>query len=85
MDFRKTIRTAVGKNGRGIEIGASYSPILPKAEGYKTLVVDHADADGLRSKYAAIGVDVSRLETVDAIDDGGEFRQLDLTARASTS
>ncbi|WP_244748323.1 methyltransferase domain-containing protein [Mesorhizobium sp. 131-3-5] len=81
MDFRKTIRTAIGKNGRGIEIGASYSPILPKAEGYKTLVVDHTDADGLRSKYAAIGVDVSRLETVDAIDDGGEFRQLDLTGK----
>ncbi|WP_211864561.1 methyltransferase domain-containing protein [Neoroseomonas soli] len=77
MDFRSYIRNAVGTSQRGIEIGASYSPILPKAEGYRTRIIDHTDADGLRRKYSAMGVDVSRVEEVDAIDDGGEFGELD--------
>jgi SAM-dependent methyltransferase len=79
MDFRGLIRNEVGKNARGIEIGASYAPILPKRDGFKTLVVDHTDTQSLRLKYNNIGVDTSRLEAVDAIDDGGEFSELDLT------
>lgn len=77
MDFRNAIRDAVGKANQSIEIGPSYAPILPKSEGYRTLVVDHADADTLRSKYRSHGIDLSRIETVDAIDDGGEFLELD--------
>jgi SAM-dependent methyltransferase len=76
MDFRSHIRATVSKMQRGIEIGASYAPILPKAEGYGVYVVDHASHDELRSKYGAMGVDTSRIEPVDAIDDGGEFTQL---------
>lgn len=77
MDFRQAIRSAVGKRSRGIEFGASYAPILPKSEGYQTLVIDHADAETLRSKYRSHGVDISRIEAVDAIDDGGELLALD--------
>ncbi|MEJ5019072.1 methyltransferase domain-containing protein [Ochrobactrum vermis] len=73
------IRNEVGKTSRGIEIGASYAPILPKRDGFNTLVIDHTDTQSLRLKYNNIGVDTSRLETVDAIDDGGEFSELDLT------
>lgn len=79
MDFRELIRNEVGKNSRGIEIGASYAPILPKRDGFRTLVIDHTDTQSLRLKYNSMGVDTSRLETVDAIDDGGEFSELDLT------
>ena len=81
MDFRQAIRSAVGKRSRGIEFGASYAPILPKSEGYQTLVIDHADAETLRSKYGSHGVDISRIEAVDAIDDGGELLALDPTGK----
>lgn len=81
MDFRDDIRHAVGRQSRGIEIGPSYAPILPKRDGYQTLVVDHTDSDTLRLKYQSHGVDVSRIETVDAIDDGGEFLNLDPTGK----
>lgn len=76
MDFRQHIRQSTATTDRGIEIGASYAPILPKAEGYDVFVIDHASQDELQAKYAAQGVDVSRVEPVDAIDDGGEFTQL---------
>lgn len=76
MDFRSFIRNTVSKSDRGLELGASYSPILPKADGYRVFVVDHADQETLRAKYQGHGVDVGRIEPVDAIDDGGEFTAL---------
>lgn len=76
MDFRQFIRETIAKSERGIELGASYAPILPKAEGYRVLVIDHADQEQLRTKYRPHGVDVSRIEPVDAIDDGSEFGEL---------
>ena len=76
MDFRSHIRQTTAKTHKGIEIGASYAPILPKSEGYDVFVIDHADQDQLRAKYGAMGVDTRRIEPVDAIDDGGEFTQL---------
>lgn len=76
MDFRDFIRKMVLKSEQGIELGASFAPILPKVDGYKVLVVDHADQKALQAKYAALGVDVSRIEPVDAIDDGTEFTSL---------
>ncbi|RAZ91173.1 methyltransferase type 12 [Mesorhizobium hawassense] len=81
VDFRQIIRIAAGKHSRGIEFGASYAPILPKSDGYQTLVIDHADAETLRAKYRPHGVDVSRIEEVDAIDDGGELLALDPTGQ----
>ncbi|WP_204280240.1 hypothetical protein, partial [Raoultella ornithinolytica] len=53
-----------------------YAPILPKADGYRVLVIDHADQEELRTKYRPHGVDISRIEPVDAIDDGSEFGAL---------
>jgi SAM-dependent methyltransferase len=76
MDFRSYIRQTISTADKGIEIGASYAPILPKAQGYDVFVIDHADEAQLREKYGAQGVDTSRVEPVDAIDDGGEFTQL---------
>ena len=78
MDFRAFIRDSVGHHHSGIEIGAAYAPILPKADGYRTLVVDQADQKTLRANYSGVaGVDLARIEPVDAIDDGGEFSLLD--------
>jgi SAM-dependent methyltransferase len=64
-DFRRYIQRAVAKSARALEIGPSYSPILPKTEGYNVAIIDHADQAELRQKYAAHGVDVGRIEPVD--------------------
>lgn len=76
MDFRDYVRSKVGKHRVGIEFGASYSPIVAKKDGFHVYVVDHADEETLREKYRSFPVDVSRIESVDAIDDGGELTRL---------
>lgn len=56
---------------RGIEVGPSFSPFVPKASGAEVLVVDHADAETLREKYRAHGVDLNAIEDVDFVWSGG--------------
>lgn len=53
--------------GRGLEIGPSFSPLLPKRDGYNVETLDHMDAEALRRKYAGTAVDLSRIETVDYV------------------
>ncbi len=60
---------------RILEIGASYSPIAPKAAGWHTHVVDHAPQSELREKYAAIGVDPAAIEPVDSVWRGGALHE----------
>ncbi len=61
--------------GRGVEVGPSYNPILPKKQGYSVVVVDHMSADDLRAKYKAWNVDTSAIEEVDIIWKGGAFAE----------
>ncbi|WP_371345155.1 class I SAM-dependent methyltransferase [Ancylobacter sp. IITR112] len=76
MDFRNYVRSRVGKYRIGIEFGASYNPIVAKKDGFNVYIVDHADEASLREKYRDHPVDVTRIEPVDAIDDGGELTRL---------
>jgi SAM-dependent methyltransferase len=58
----------VSRAAQIIEIGPSYSPIAPKAEGWNTRTVDHTTREGLIAKYIGQpGVDVSRIEEVDFV------------------
>jgi SAM-dependent methyltransferase len=58
-------------SGIGLEIGAGFNPLLPKAAGYRVETFDHATADQLRDKYSADpNVDVTRIEEVDYVADG---------------
>ena len=59
---------------RGVELGPSFSPFVTKASGADITIVDHADADTLRAKYAVHGVDVNAIEEVDVIWSGGSLR-----------
>jgi SAM-dependent methyltransferase len=62
----------VPRSGRIIEIGPSFSPIAPKAEGWDVRSVDHLTREGLVAKYSGHpGVDVSRIEEVDYVWSGG--------------
>lgn len=67
MDYRESIRKAVGKNARALEIGPSYGPILPKVQGFKTVVFDHLTKDELVDKYKNHGVKAHLIEEVDII------------------
>ena len=41
-------------SGHGLEIGASWRPLLPKAKGYDVRVADHLDQAGLVAKYDGV-------------------------------
>jgi hypothetical protein len=59
-------------DARIIEIGPSVNPVAPKASGWRTTVVDHADQATLRAKYGGLpGVDAERIEGVDVVWQGG--------------
>lgn len=63
--------------GLGLEIGPSFNPLVPKAEGYKVEILDHLSAANLREKYkSAPNVDLSKIEEVDYISDGGSIFKL---------
>lgn len=63
-------------SGQGLEIGPSFNPLLPKSGGYRVDILDHLTADGLRDKYRNAGVDISRIEEVDYVSDGGSIAEL---------
>ena len=51
-----------------LEVGASYSPIAPRLEGWNTKIIDHASREGLVQKYQGIpNLWVDRIEEVDYI------------------
>lgn len=65
------LRGQINTRGRGLEIGPSYNPLLPKSAGFNVETVDYADAVTLRAKYARNeNVDASLIETVDHVLDG---------------
>src|SRR5262245_20390051 len=67
---------AIDRKGRGLEIGPSFSPLAPKAEGFDVDIVDHLDQKGLVAKYKSHGVDVSRIEPVDFVWHAGRLGDL---------
>lgn len=62
--------------GRGLEIGPSFSPLLRKSDGYDVEILDHADAETLRRKYAGTTADVGQIEAVDYVWSGGSIADL---------
>jgi hypothetical protein len=54
---------AATRSQRILKIGARYCPVVPKAEGWQTHVVDHPPRNDLGTKYRAADV----IEDVDTI------------------
>ena len=68
MSRADLIRRNYNKSMHLIEIGPSYNPIVPKADGWKTTVIDHANQADLIAKYSAMGLpDTSKIEPVDFV------------------
>lgn len=57
-------------SGYGLEVGPSYSPLLPKSEGFNVKSLDHADQEALVTKYKVIDHPVWNIEPVDYVSDG---------------
>ncbi len=56
------------RSARIIEIGPSYNPIAPKADGWNTRTLDHTTRASLIEKYAGQpAVDAARIEDVDFV------------------
>lgn len=71
---RELLLSLLDTAGRGLEIGASFNPLLPKKDGYNVEVLDHLSAAELVSKYASAGsVDTSRIEEVDYVSHGASL------------
>lgn len=70
------ITAAIDKTGKGLEIGPSHNPIMPKRDGYDVETIDHLDQQGLIEKYRDHGVDLSRIEPVDYIWSGQPLPEL---------
>jgi SAM-dependent methyltransferase len=67
------ITSSLNMQGLGLEIGPSHNPVAPKKENFNVHVLDHLDAEGLKSKYIghdALGVDVNNIEEVDFVWSG---------------
>jgi hypothetical protein len=62
------LRSGITKTDKILEIGPSYNPLAPKAEGWQAYVVDHADRDALINKYGVVpSVDPTMIEDVDFV------------------
>ena len=71
MNRAQILSSMFDSTGYGLEIGPSYSPIVPKSSGARIETIDHTDQAGLVQKYLnAPNVDVSRIEPVDYVSDG---------------
>lgn len=62
--------------GIGLEIGASYSPVVSKKAGFRVEVIDHADAETLREKYKRQEVEIENIEDVDYVWSGEPLNEL---------
>lgn len=68
MDRNAIVRSMIDTNGYGLEIGASYNPVLPKKNGYNIRIADYASHDHLRELH---GLGPDYIEDVDYVTFGG--------------
>ncbi len=67
MDRKARLLGSSDRSSRILEIGPSYNPVAPKADGWTTQIVDHATREELQAKYAQADVDLAVIEPVDWI------------------
>jgi len=87
MDRKARLLSTSDRSSRIVEIGPSYNPVAPKADGWRTHVVDCADRPTLRAKYSAAAVDLDAIEDVDTIWQAGALDEAvpsDLRGRFDT-
>jgi SAM-dependent methyltransferase len=76
MRRKERILNMIRRDGVGLEIGPSFNPVTPKSEGFNVRIVDHLNANELRTKYENARVDLSKIEEVDYVFSGGSLFDL---------
>lgn len=66
----------ITKEQFGLEIGPSLRPCAPKSKGYHVEIVDWVCRQELVDRYAAMGLDTSKIEEVDYIWDGRPYSEV---------
>jgi glycosyltransferase involved in cell wall biosynthesis/2-polyprenyl-3-methyl-5-hydroxy-6-metoxy-1,4-benzoquinol methylase len=70
----RSMLDGVPRTARILEVGPSYSPVAPRADGWRTTIVDHASRAELVEKYRLVpDVWVERIEDVDCIWSDGSL------------
>ena len=67
MTRQELLRSLFDNGGAGLEIGPSYNPLAPKAEGFNVEIVDHLDRAGLIAKYGG-DPNVASTEVIEEVD-----------------
>ena len=75
MIRRERILSGLDLAGVGLEIGAGYNPVVSKDE-FRVDHLDHADREALIQKYAAQGIDTSRVQQIDYVWSGQTYAEL---------
>ena len=75
------LRRNLDRSMLGAEIGPFFSPVVPRSEGWRTIVVDSADAEELRRRARTHDAQVvrdnaHRIEDVDAVWTGQPLDEL---------
>jgi hypothetical protein len=73
---RARVLAAIDRNGVGIEIGPSHSPLAPKRDGFNVQIIDHFNRAQLRQKYTPHGLDIDLIEEVDFVWHGQSYLEL---------
>ena len=76
MARAEIIRRHFDRAMRLLELGPSYNPVVPQADGWQTTVIDHADQAELIAKYDAMSVATDRIEPVDYVWQSGSLAAL---------
>ncbi len=66
----------ITKEQKGLEIGPSHSPVVPKREGYHVETLDWLDQAGLRERYKNDCVNLDAIEPVDYVWKSGSYSRL---------
>ncbi|MCH7803350.1 MAG: methyltransferase domain-containing protein [Acidobacteria bacterium] len=76
MNRKEKVLRHINKNGHGVEIGPSHSPVAPKKEGYKVHIIDHMSREQLIAKYKDHHVNLENIEEVDFVWRGENYSEL---------
>ncbi len=76
MTREEKLLKPIDRSARGIEIGASHSPIAPKRLGFRVTTIDTLSKEGLLDKYKGHGVKLENIEDVDFVWRGESYAEL---------
>jgi hypothetical protein len=68
VDRREKALHFLNQQGRGLEIGPSYNPLVSKASGARIETVDHTDRETLIAKYTAWGLPSDKIDAIETVD-----------------